>query len=390
MAITCTIDATGIVAPTYDEVLSYFQNQFRLIFGSDIDIDPDTQDGQWIAIMAKAVSDANAMAVAVYNAFSPSTAQGAGLSRNVKINGITRKVASRSTVDVTLTGVASTVVPNGYVTDEAGNAWDLPTSVTIGRTGEVTVTATARELGAIHAPAGSITEIATPTKGWQSVTNAFSATPGDPVEADAALRRRQAASTAIPSQSVLEGLMGAVAAIPGVTRVTGVDNDTSSTDADGVPGHAFSLVVSGGNSATIAETIAKKKGQIRAFGSTIEEITDDYGIAHSIGFMRATEVPIAAVVTVKALSGYSTNIGAKISAAVADYIDGLGQASMIRTVYLSRLYVPASLSGADANTFDIASIEISRDGEPVSVANVTLAYDEVPTCVSDGVLIVVE
>ncbi len=104
MAITCTIDQNGITVPAYADILTYLKDAYRTIYGADVYLEPDSQDGQLLAIFAAAINDANAMAAAVYNAFSPATAQGVGLSSVVKINGIARAVASFSTVDVLIVG----------------------------------------------------------------------------------------------------------------------------------------------------------------------------------------------------------------------------------------------------------------------------------------------
>ena len=45
------VDADGIKAPTYEQVLDYFKNEARAIFGTDINLDSDTQDGQLLAIL---------------------------------------------------------------------------------------------------------------------------------------------------------------------------------------------------------------------------------------------------------------------------------------------------------------------------------------------------
>lgn len=63
------------------------------------------------------------------NAFSPATGTGAGLASNVKINGISRKAPSNSTVDVKLIGEVGIVIRNASVRDRAGNLWDLPAEV---------------------------------------------------------------------------------------------------------------------------------------------------------------------------------------------------------------------------------------------------------------------
>ena len=72
-----TIDATGITAPSYADVLAFIQAKYQAIYGADIYLGNDSQDGQFLGVIAQAISDANSVAVAVYNAFSPATAQGA-------------------------------------------------------------------------------------------------------------------------------------------------------------------------------------------------------------------------------------------------------------------------------------------------------------------------
>ena len=84
------IDAAGITIPVYADILDYLQEQYRAIYGSDIDLDEDTQDGQWVAILAQALNDANMTIEQVYQSYSPTFAQGNGLSSVVKINGIRR------------------------------------------------------------------------------------------------------------------------------------------------------------------------------------------------------------------------------------------------------------------------------------------------------------
>lgn len=386
MAITCTIDAKGITAPALADIRAYFVGRYREIYGEDVYLEPDSQDGQLLDLFSVAVHDANAMTVSVFNAFSPSSAQGEGLSRVVKINGIARHTATRSQVDLLLGGTAGTVITNGYATDAENHRWDLPASVTIPPAGQITVTATASVLGAISASAGTIATIGTPTRGWQTVTNPLAAVEGNPIETDAELRRRQTTSTAIPSQTIFDGIIGAVANLPGVSRYGGVDNDTSATDANGVPGHAFSTVVDGGDAATIAATIFAKKGPgAGTHGTTSETVTDAFGVPHVIRFMRPTEVPISVGISLVALHGYTSNIGDKIKAAVAAYIEGLPLGGEI---YLKRLYVPANLPGsAEGQTYDISAITIARDGGSLGAANIDLAYHEAPTCsVSDIVI----
>lgn len=153
------VTATGISAPPFADILSSLQASARQIFGSDAYLEADSQDGQLLAIFARAIHDCNQTAIAVYNSFSPQTAQGTGLSNLVKINHIERMEPTHSTVNVDIVGVVGTLILGGVVGDIAGNRWTLPASVTIPPDGTVTVTATAEEAGAIGSPIGTLINI---------------------------------------------------------------------------------------------------------------------------------------------------------------------------------------------------------------------------------------
>ena len=159
------IDATGIHKPDFPTELAYFTSAFQSIFGADAYLGNDSQDGQFVGLLALTLDDVNNQAIEVYNSFSPSTAQGVGLSSNVKINGIARKVPSFGAVPVVVSGQAGITITNGFVTDASGNQWNLPPSVTIPPVGQITVTATCAVLGAIVTAAGPAT-IGNPTFGW--------------------------------------------------------------------------------------------------------------------------------------------------------------------------------------------------------------------------------
>ena len=88
------ITSTGILVPDYADVLAQYINATQSIYGSDIVLTPNTQDGQFLGVVAQGQSDANQLAAAAYNSFSPTYAQGAALSSLVKINGIRRNVAT--------------------------------------------------------------------------------------------------------------------------------------------------------------------------------------------------------------------------------------------------------------------------------------------------------
>lgn len=385
MTLVGSIDATGIHTPTYEEILADLQESYRGIFGADLYLEADSQEGQMLAMFALAIHDANQFAVSVYNAFSPQTAQGAGLSRMVKINGLLRQSATYSTVDVTLAGAAGTVITGGVVEDVAGQKWDLPGTVAIPVSGEVTVTATAQEAGSVQAAAGEVSKIATPTRGWISVTNAAAATPGSDVESDATLRGRQAVSTSLPSLTVLEGIVGAVANLAGVTRYKAYENDTDSEDGDGVPAHSLAMVVEGGDTAAIAAAIATKKTPgAGTHGTTSATVTDKYGMSSTIRFFRTTDVAIDLEIGITARAGYVSTTGEDIKQNLADYLNRL---EIGEDVLLSKLYTPINAAEPDPakRTFDVTSLEIARHGETPAAANLVLDFTEVASGSVDNI-----
>lgn len=383
MAITTTaptIDANGITAPTYAEVLEYLKAQYRAIYGPDTYLESDSQDGQLLAVFASSINDANATAIAIYNSFSPSSAQGAALASNVKINGIAKKAASYSSADLLLVGQAGTQISNGMAKDGNGNKWALPAMVTIPPSGSITVTATCQTIGAVAAAAGTITQIGTPTYGWQTVTNAAAVAVGAPVETDAALRQRQSVSTALPSLTVLDGIIGAVSNISGVTRVAAYENDTDATDANGIPPHSISLVVEGGDSAAIANAIAAKKTPgSGTYGTTAIVVQDVYGRPITIRFYRPAAAAITATVNLKALTGYTTQTGAAIQQAVSDYVNSvaLGGGKSGSVEWGDAITAANGVGGG--LTFKLTGLTLSGPGGAGS-PDVALAFNQAASC----------
>ncbi|ELM3659724.1 baseplate J/gp47 family protein [Edwardsiella piscicida] len=390
LGLSATVTAEGISAPDYQTILDTLTSYFQQIYGTDAYLEPDSKDGQLVALVALAIHDANNMAIAVYNSFSPATGRGAGLSSNVKINGIRRRGATNSTVDLLLAGTPGTSITNGTVKDTNNVIWRLPSPVTIGVGGTVTVTATCSSSGAVAALAGAITTINTPTRGWTSVTNPAAATIGASAETDAELRIRQGQSVALPSRTPFEGVDGAIANVAGVTRHKLYENDTGATDSNGLPPHSISAIVDGGDVTAIAQTIRGNKGQGTAtYGTTSVTVPDTCGNPHVISFSRSTDVPIYGHITLQAFAGYTSQIGAQIQQAVADYINGL---TIGDDVLLSRIYSPANLgvvSGGNARYYDITELLIGKSSGAVAAANINIAYNESASCKPDNIVLTV-
>lgn len=390
LGLSATVTAEGISAPDYQTVLDTITGYFQQIYGSDAYLEPDSKDGQMVALVALAIHDANNTAISVYRSFSPATALGDALTSNVKINGITRRAATNSTVDLLLTGTVGTAITNGSVHDTNSVVWNLPATVVIGSDGTVVATATCANSGAVAAVAGSVNGINTPTRGWASVTNPLAATVGVAAETDAELRVRQSQSVALASLTPFDAVDGAIANVEGVTRHKLFENDQEVTDSNGLPPHSISAIVEGGDATEIANTIRSVKGQgVSTYGTTSVIVTEKYGNPYTIRFSRPIDVPVYVSITLKALTGYSSEVGDEIKAAVASYINSLAIGD---SVLLSRVYSPANLgvvSGGNARYYDIMELLIGRSADDVAAANLVVAYDESASCSVDNIALVV-
>jgi len=384
------VTATGVSTLIYSDILASLKASAQQIFGPDIYLEADSQEGQMLAIIAQAIYDCGQAAVAVYNSFSPATAVAEGLSNVVKINHIKRLVATHSQVNVTIGGQAGTLITNGIVGDVDGKRWLLPATVTIPPEGTIVSTATAELEGALTATVGAVSLILTPTAGWQTVTNSTAASPGQPIESDAELRARQTLSPSIYSTSPMEAIAASIKALPGVTYGTVYENDSNSTDANGLPAHSISVVVQGGVAADIAQTIYNKKAPgVGTFGSTSINITDISGAVRAINYYVPTEVPIKVTVHLVAGTNYTTIIASAIKTAVANFINAL---SIGEDLIVSRLYAPALLlSVQDSETYKINSLTAALyPSGTLAISDIVIAFTAKATCFPAYVTIILD
>jgi len=371
------IGQEGLKIPTYADIRDDLIEQFKQIYGQDIYLDNDSQDYQMISAFALKQYDTMQLLQIIYNNRSPKTAVGNALDGVVKLNGIRRTAASYSTCVVTLTGDVGITIANGIVQDESGVKWNLPTLVTL-TASPYDVSAQCAEIGAIEATPGTITQIVTPTKGWISVTNEVPAVPGAPVETDEQLRLRQSNSVALPSQTLLGGIIGGIASVSGVKRYKVYENDTNATDENGIPSHSIAAVVEGGLDDDIAEQIYLRKGPgCGTFGDLAVQYTNDDGLTTAIRFSRPEYVSININITIQRRSGYMADTTQKIYNQIASYIEELdiGTDVTITAIYTVVLSLITDLSKP---AFAITNLQIGI-GTTLANTDISMAFKDIAT-----------
>lgn len=380
----------GISAPSYEEIYEFLKERMRAIFGDDVNLDADTQDGQLVGIVAAAISDVNAQAISVYNAYNPTTAKGIALDSAVKVNGITRQAATHSQVDLRVVGQAGTHIVSGVALDEADNKWLLPADVVVPAFGEITVTARAENEGDIRAPAGTINRIGTPTLGWQTVENLMAADSGVAVQTDLELRQQQAKSTALPSVSLWEGIVGSLLTTPGVKRVSGIKNDEDLPTPEGVPGHSIAMIVDGGEVAEIARTIFLKKGEgVGTYGALEHDYLDAYGFPNKIRFSRPSNVSVYCRLTIAPATDYLSSVASEIQDRVSAYVNSLdiGESVNIARVLANAVKTDA---GVVDDRFSVEAITLGRSEVVQSVSSLSVVWNEAVECAPENVSVEVQ
>ena len=85
------IDATGLHLPTYEDRLEDLVSAYRSIFSAEAELSPEVPDYQLLSVFARALDDASALAVSLYNSRNPAYASGGALDLLLPQYGLTRE-----------------------------------------------------------------------------------------------------------------------------------------------------------------------------------------------------------------------------------------------------------------------------------------------------------
>lgn len=315
------IDATGIQIPTSAETLANFLNGtgglpgMYAIYGPGINVNPNSPDGQMLNILALAITDAYQFLAQIYDSFDPNQAVGVQLDQRCAINGVIRQAGTNTQVNVlvtvtqalTLTGLDAAPSPAFTVADTAGNQYVLQNSHVFSGAGSASLAFQAVALGPVAALANTLTTAVTVQLGVASVNNPAGPTSlGVAEETDSALRLRRAQSTALPSQSFVDGIIAGVLNVPDVTGVKVQNNNTTGT-VGGTPANSIWVVVAGGVNAAIAQVIySKMSAGCGMRGSVTVDITQLDGNTFAVNFDRPTAENLYISFSVTAINGSPT------------------------------------------------------------------------------------
>ncbi|NNB89936.1 baseplate J/gp47 family protein [Corallococcus exiguus] len=343
------VTSKGFVPRTLDEAHQAVVASLRTQFGPALALTARTPDGVLAGLVGDMLGEVWAAGGGLWGAFDGDAAEGEALDGLCALTGTRRLQATASTVALSLSGDAGTVVPAGSVASVAGvgtrfataasatlvavSAWAPDTvyaegAVVVGDgrvwrcrvagssgsaggpsgsglevvDGGVTwrllgagvalasVAASAEEVGPLPAPAYSLTSIETPVAGWRGVANPLDAEEGRETEDDDSLRARRVLDLRAQGNASVEAIRARMldaSTGAGATSCIVFENVSAEVDADGVPPHAVEVLVEGGEAQRILETLWQAKaGGIETHGTESGTVLDSQGKPHVLRFSR--------------------------------------------------------------------------------------------------------
>ena len=393
---TNQIDASGLTIKTRDEIVTEILDGadgfsgLRTIYGPDINVGPNTPDGQMVNIYAQVATDILELLQQIYDSMNPDQAIGRTLDQRCAINGDARKagtytiqaVTITATQAVTINGIDTAPLAPFTVADPAGNKFVLMSTYSFVAAGSTSLIFRAEKLGAIITTANTITRLVTILLGISAANNPTSATTiGTSEETDYALRIRRAQSVSVSSKGYLQGLIGQLLAIDSVTSAIVLENTTGTTDGNGIPGHSIWAIVNGGTNAEVAQAIYNKRNAGCGMkGAVSTNITQVDGSIFAVLFDRPTSETLWISLSITAITGSvdAAFIRAQILASLSYTIGQPADASaivklvkdLLPTAYVSNEgvsntnsgYVPFKATSTVAHQWAVAAARIYING----------------------------
>jgi hypothetical protein len=375
------VTSAGFVAKTQQDILADIEAAQIATIAPTLDVSADTPLGQLNGIYTNELAQLWELVSVAFGAFDPDDAEDFLLTALCKLSGTQRQAATYSTVDLVVNlDNAATIVSGTHYASIAGNPdsrWTPLADYTSPGNGLHTVRFRAESVGKRLANSGTITVIATPVVGWNTVINPLDASGGTEADDDAALRTRRDDDLAASGSSTLDALVadlerasGDGGTIVGLQPGTmAFENTGSVTDGFGRPPHSFEIILydgvtpDPGNNNAIAQVIwDSKAGGIRSYGNSSGVATDANGDAHVVYFSRVAIRPVYLSYLLSVDPSYDgTNADEELKQAIAEAAN-------------ARFTTP----GGSITALTLQAMPLSHEGV-IDVPTMTLGFDPFPT-----------
>jgi uncharacterized phage protein gp47/JayE len=332
------ISPAGFAIPNLAQILANYQAAVLANIDAALDLSDDQPQGQLISIMANFDTALWELAQAVYDAYDPNNAEGAGLDNIGAIRGIPREGPTYTQVTIPVGDLvisaadapyaAGTLVANvaGYPSQQFSNLIEITGSM-IGGFGVNNVALVWQSTTIGPTPTvnpNTLTQITTPVLGWTSITNGPNASDPNGVaeEPDDAYLIRQNEEIGVQGSCTPPAIVAQMyellaeeygtAGVSGPYSVSFYDNTSLVPITYGgtltLPGKSFSIVVYDPSaeltSAEIAGVVwANKPAGITSVGSASGVVDDPYLGLQTVYWSEPTGKPLFLIATVAIYPG---------------------------------------------------------------------------------------
>ena len=322
-------DANGIITQNLSEILEERENALKPILGEDFIIDKTTPIGNMeLADANSELTIQELIAYLIPNMIDANTAQGIFLDAICEKNRIYRKQPQYTTLNLIINGTPNTTFLNGDITvsDSISDIYyTLNEDVTINSSGKINAKFKCDVYGEYYPYANSKFNILTPMGGLTDVQIDYenaNISIGRLTETDEELRSRRFNSVQQTSTTTLGSIKSVIYSLDGVKHVTHFENDTESTDENGLPMKSFEFVVDGGDEEEITDAIFTNKATgTRAYGTTLITKKDSEGNYYSIGYTKATQINIGIDIKLTTSESQSNTWKQNVAQAIKDKFD---------------------------------------------------------------------
>lgn len=379
------VTGRGVIVPDTSTVLGDVQNEFKAVFGNDLDVSPETVQGRIIEMISRSRLFTIQACAAVSNMLNLNTANGFVLDDLGSLFLLSRQPATYTTTSVVLSGVSGTVVPEGTRLKSTGGQIFVNTAdYVIGS--PLNAVFRAEKKGVIPCPANTLTIILDAVNGLETANNPANPVLGRELESDAEFRSRIKGSLNINSMAVISAIKANLEQISGVVGTYLYDNYSTSSvvvDEITVPAHSILAIVDGGDSAEIAKVLYDKKtigtGYLASTTDPdIQIVTETvldpiYGTSYTVKFARPKIVNLLVDITVVRQNYTGDDLETAVKDAIIKW--SVGDNDEVDGLKIGTDVSPFEISAAVSNTLPeifIRDCKIAKSGSTPTAAIVTM------------------
>jgi len=308
------ITATGYERRTLDVVLQSIQAFLRDKISAKLTLTERTVLGNVSNLDADHIDQLEQLAEECYHAFDPDNASDDRFVALALLTGVPRRGETKGLGTATVNLDASQTYAAGdlaaHVVDEPSNRWLNRDAVVSTSSGNYAAVFESEFAGAAAiAEAGTLTVIATPVSGWNSVTNAAAATPGQDIESIPALRIRREVALSIGGSRTRGAIRSKLALLDGVLSAEVFENTSNFVDGDGIGPHNIRPVIWDGSPAAadddeIAQVIYDHQAEgILSQGAQSGTAQDAVIGPVTVAFDRAATSAVTVAVDIESATG---------------------------------------------------------------------------------------